>query len=644
MSEPKRYFVEFQDISDREVVESLGGSVRYDYASIPELMSVELTPEQSEELFQHAEVKNISVVGRCGGAAQSYDWGYMNTEVYSRYRGAYSGSGVDVAVLDTGLAYHEDLPIAYRWIDYVNGLSPQYDDHEHGTFVTGIIAAYDNALGWVGVAPDVRLFVSKVLDNENRGYIDDFISGIDWAISQGVDIINFSIYTDEYEQTVVDACRRAYNAGIIVVACSGNGTINNFIAVPVVSCPAVDYSCVAVGSVNSNEVRSYFSNYGTGLDLVAPGEDVWSTTSKIYLYGSWSGTSFAAAYVTGHLACLKEKYPAYDRQQLVDQLLANVKPLGSAFEYGAGLVMAEAPPIPDIPSSAPVIVSRIEGGFNLSWGSSTGATSYTLRYKNYDEIYYTIPGIVNAYYGLTSLLYGVTYSLSVKADNDSGSSGYTEENPGTTAPKSPGNLTNPATTYDTIDVRVADGMNGNWDYIRVYAYNNGITPAYKDVFKSDYDAGNKIVTWTSLAPGATYKFNAASFFLINSALLQSVYWSNDLFVNTSDRPSNFYWTTAKVQGDPATNLTAAEWNALCVKVNDFRGYKGYADASFTAAVTGNTFYAGQFNQARNAILPMNGTGLPTTKVGVSDVVNPGDADDLRAIDLNDLVSCLNAIV
>ena len=126
--------------------------------------------------------------------------------------------------------------------------------------------------------------------------------------------------------------------------------------------------------------------------------------------------------------------------------------------------------------------------------------------------------------------------------------------------------------------------------------------------------------------------------------LESVYWSNDLYIVTSSRPSNFYWTTPKNSGDPVTNLTDDEWNALCAKINDFREYKSYTDSSFTAAITGNTFYATQFNQARNAILPMNGTGLPVTRVGVSGVVNPSDADDVRASDLNALVSCLNDIL
>jgi len=457
-------------------------------------MSAELTSEQLNKLTKHEKIKNIRLVGKCTGSAQSMDWGYIATKVNTRYKGVYTGNGVNVAIIDTGLAYHEDLPSATAWIDYVDSQSTQYDDNEHGTFCAGIIAGQDNSLGYVGVAPNCNLYIVKALDSDNMGYSDDMISGIDWAISQDVDIINFAISlyddsTSEDKQLLIDACRRAYNAGIIVVSCSGNGTLTetgwDSVANSTLSCPAYDYSCVAVGSINSSEVRSSFSNYGSGLDLVAPGENVISTTSKSWEYGIWSGTSFATAYVTGHLACLKEKYPSYTRSQLVSKLLSLVKPLGSTNEYGAGLVQAELPPIPETPSSAPVITSRIEGGYNLSWGESLYATYYRLKYY-YNGSEQTA-GVYNTTHTLTNLGYGISYELSVKGMNDSGESDYTSINIGTTAPKSPGNITSPLISANDIDIRVADGMSGNFDHIRVYKYDSADNLlGYLDLTKTNY--------------------------------------------------------------------------------------------------------------------------------------------------------------
>ena len=593
-------------------------------------MSAELTLEQVEKLIKHNKIKNIKLVGMCKGSSQYMDWGYTKTKVDSQYRGIYTGNNVKIALIDSGIADHADLNNPVEFIDYVNGNTISYDDLGHGTFCAGIISAQDNTIATVGVAPNAILYAAKVLNQDNFGYVDDFISGIDWAISHDVDIINFSIVSEIYEQYLIDATRRAYNAGIIVVACSGNGTWNSqtgwdWEANSVLSCPALDYSCVSVGSVDANNIRSYFSNYGNGLDLVAPGENVLST----YYNGGFisrSGTSFATAYVTGHLACLKEKYPSYSRSQLVNKLLSNTENIGSEWEYGAGLVTADYS-IPNTPSSPPTITSRIEGGFNLSWGVSTYATSYTLRYKNYDGVYHTIP-VSGTTYTLTGLQYGVTHFLSVKGDNASGSSEYTPindlDNPGTTTAKSPGNLTNPAKTYNTIDVRITDGMSGNWDYIRVYAYNNGISPSYKDISYASYQSGTRIVTWTNLSAGLQYRFNARTYYTYNTVALDSVYWSNDLYVTTTSRPVYFSWTQTELNVfNNKYNiklLTYLRWNEFVDNINLVRVYKGYSpivndSAGRTVKMTSNdkTLYATRLNAVRLGIGEINSTGI-TDKV------------------------------
>ena len=634
INQTKRYFIEFYDKSDQELVKSFGGKVRYDFNSVSELMSAELTEIQLNLLNKHNKIKNIKLVGKCSGSAQSMDWGYITTKVDTRYRGVFTGNGVKVGMVDSGIAYHTDLKNISGWVDYVNNQSSQYDDHGHGTFGAGIIIGQDNQSGYIGVAPNVELYCAKVLDSTNFGWIDDFIAGIDWCVSHNVDIINLPLSTEDgnIDQDLVNACRRAYSAGIIVVSCSGNGVYSSIthswdnIGTSTVACPASDYSCVAVGSVDIDEYRSSFSNYGNGLDIVAPGEAIISCSRYTSGYVSRSGTSYATSYVTGHLACLKEKYPSYSRSQLVDKLLSNARNIGSSWEYGAGIVEAEST-MPSIPSSAPIITSRIEGGFNLSWGISTYATSYTLRYKDLYGVYNTIPNIYGTSYTLTGLLYyGVTYYLSVKGNNGSESSEYTNElsAPATTLAKSPGNLTNPAKTSDTIDVRVADGMTGNWDYIRVYAYNNSITPSYKDITYASYQSGTRIVTWTGLFAGLQYKFNARTYYTYNSVALDSYYWSNDLYVTTTSRPVYFYWTQTELDAfnnnGNINTLTYLRWNAFIDNINLVRVYKGYSQivndsAGRTVKMTSSDkiLYATRFNAVRLAIGEINSTGI-TNKV------------------------------
>jgi len=316
---------------------------------------------------------------------------------------------------------------------------------------------------------------------------------------------------------------------------------------------------------------------------------------------------------------------------------------GLYYQAGSDTIITLGINIPYTPASPPVISYRIEKGLVLSWGKSVNATRYTLKYKNYDEIYHIIDSIPGQAYQLEDLEYGVTYYFSVRGDNYLGSSDYTSETYGTTAPKSPGNIIASGITSSSISIQVSNGMIGNWDYIRVYAYQNGITPDYIDILKADYDSGLRIVTWNNLTIDLEYKFNAVTHFTINSTLLESVNWSNDLYVTTISRPSNFNWTTPKISGDPTTNLLASEWNALCVKINEFRQYKSLSTFTFTTVNSGGIFYATIFNEVRNNIADMNVINLPSTKLGISDVVDPNDADNILASDLNNIVSCLNAI-
>lgn len=605
--ETNRYLVQFYGASNAELIESLGGKVRHDFKTISESLSAIMTDEIAEIVAQHISVKLVEKMSKNNrGGAQSMDWGYVYTQVSTRYRGLYTGSGVKVAILDTGMSNHSDLNSATEFEDFVNFQSSQYDDHGHGTFIAGIIAAQDNTSYTVGVAPAVDLYIGKVLDEFNSGWNDDFIAGIEWAIDRNVDIINFSIWlsstqTEAQRNTVLTATRAAYSAGIIVVAISGNGTDNDNVAVPECVYPAIDYSCLAVGSINSSGARSYFSNYGTGLDLVAPGENI-----KSLYYGGGttydSGTSFAVPYVVGHLAILKGKYPSYSRSQLVSQLLSGCNVLGSSYEYGAGTVYAEAPPIPATPS-APLISSRIEGGFNVYWGSVVGATSYTLKYTNYIGTYTKVVSGTST--SLTGLFFGTTYLLSVGANNSSGSSAYSSENPATTAPKTP-SISQGTVTNTSIQIYTGT-MSGNYDAVYIERYSSGGT-----LLETKTSTGSSNVTFTGLTSGTAYVFKAYSTFYISGVTLISVSYSNTLTITSSARPANWSWVSTVASGSDIL-ISADEWNDFADRVNLFRAYKGLFPYGFTTVYSGWDWYAYVANQGRNAINDMSPpTGVPST--------------------------------
>ena len=139
----------------------------------------------------------------------------------------YSGSGVRVAVIDTGIdGSHPDLNGSKieHGVDYVNNNTTPYDDNGHGAHMYGTIAgtgAADNGQ-YKGVAPNATLMVAKVLDKNGVGSSSAEISAIDWAVQNHADVISLSLGSPVHVQAVDDAVDNAINAGIVVVIAAGN--------------------------------------------------------------------------------------------------------------------------------------------------------------------------------------------------------------------------------------------------------------------------------------------------------------------------------------------------------------------------------------------------------------------------------------
>src|SRR5262249_29061532 len=151
----------------------------------------------------------------------------------------YDGSGVAVAVIDSGITrWHDDLTgdgvsqRVDRFVDFVGDRANAYDDYGHGTHVAGIIAGngFDSGGARAGVAPNARLIVLKVLDSAGNGRISDVIAAFDYVVANkdalGIRIVNLSVATGVYESYVFDpltvAAERVVSAGIVVVAAAGN--------------------------------------------------------------------------------------------------------------------------------------------------------------------------------------------------------------------------------------------------------------------------------------------------------------------------------------------------------------------------------------------------------------------------------------
>ena len=186
--------------------------------------------------------------------------------------GAPVGKGVKVAVLDTGIDYrHPDLKANYRGgYDIINNDNDPLDDNGHGTHCAGTIAAVLDGKGVVGVAPMAELYGVKVLAGSGGGSSTSVIQGIEWAVANRMDIISMSLGSPWPSKAQEMALQKAYDAGILTIAASGNSGTGSL------GYPAGYESVVAVGALDATNTLASFSQYGKGQELVAPGVEVYS--------------------------------------------------------------------------------------------------------------------------------------------------------------------------------------------------------------------------------------------------------------------------------------------------------------------------------------------------------------------------------
>lgn len=232
--------------------------------------------------------------------SQVIDWG-VNIIQAPLLWGTTRGEGLKVAVLDTGISKsHPDLVGNLK--GGANFTTPDINDWEdkqgHGTHCAGIIGAVDNGIGVIGVAPAVELYGVKVLGDKGSGVMNAIIKGIDWCVANGIDIISMSLGCPKDPGSGLhDAIKRARAAGIVIVAASGNESTQ-------CGWPAAYDESIAVGAVDPAFDKASFSNFGSEVDVAAPGVNILSTHLNNG-YAKLSGTSMATPMVTGAVAIVQ---------------------------------------------------------------------------------------------------------------------------------------------------------------------------------------------------------------------------------------------------------------------------------------------------------------------------------------------------
>jgi len=270
-----RYYVVFKNkptSTDENMVKSKGAVIRHKFNLVSAYSAAIPDDTALNFIKSDANVADVVEVSQVHAFGEIIPWGVQAVKaplVWDRV----TGNGINVCVLDTGIDYtHPDLDDNYGGgYDFVNNDADPWDDHGHGTHCSGTIAAEANGFGVIGVAYDATLYSCKVLNQNGIGYSDDILAGIEWAVNNGMHIASLSLGGGSYSPIEEAAYQAAYDAGLLIVCASGNNGTG------VVAYPARYASNIAVGAVNQVLVRSTFSQYGTDLELVAPGEFVLST-------------------------------------------------------------------------------------------------------------------------------------------------------------------------------------------------------------------------------------------------------------------------------------------------------------------------------------------------------------------------------
>lgn len=264
-------------------------------------------------------------------------WHYEMIKAPSAWNITSGSSGVKIAVLDTGIDHNHqslrDFVDRNLGRNFSGGSSTDTMDRQgHGTHVSGTIASYGSVSG---VMKNATLIPVKVLGDDGRGSTYGIVQGVLHAANIQADVINMSLGGGGYLQSFDDACRTAVSRGVVVVAASGNEYASS------ISYPAAYDSVIAVGAVDSNRRRASFSNYGTGLELMAPGVNIYSTIPGNQ-YQTNSGTSMASPHVAGVAGLMRSVNRNASVSEIRSVLRNTAQYAGNSTEYGYGIVDAYA--------------------------------------------------------------------------------------------------------------------------------------------------------------------------------------------------------------------------------------------------------------------------------------------------------------
>ncbi|MBQ2705363.1 MAG: S8 family peptidase [Agathobacter sp.] len=262
------------------------------------------------------------------------------------YKKGYSGKGIRIALLDTGVFQHENLEgnIIY-FKDYINHRKECYDDNGHGTHIAGILCGHSshNEKRFFGMAPNAELLVFKILDKNGSGSTDTAINALDWIKHNhrryNIKLLNFSMgylpnTNPKMQERLIERLESLWEEGVTIITAAGNnGPEENSISVP-----GISRKVITVGSSDDifleNERLRYGGRGPTSCcivkpEILAPGTDILSLSINPNGFSKKSGTSMSVPIVCGALALSLEKSPQLKPVEIKLLLYDTVDPVSS---------------------------------------------------------------------------------------------------------------------------------------------------------------------------------------------------------------------------------------------------------------------------------------------------------------------------
>ena len=320
-----RYIVVLKDAVDPAAVANLhaaryGAAVDHIWGTALHGYAAVIPNERVAQVRSDANVSYVVADGEASVQAQTLPWGIDKIDADQSSTLAGNGSGsitnVDAYVIDTGIDSHPDLNVV-GWTQFAGG--PSRDCNGHGTHVAGTIGAKDDTNGVVGVAPGIRLHPVKVLNCAGSGSWSDIISGINYVAGTSARPAVANMSLGGPQNTAVDnAVRGAVDKGVFFAVAAGNDG-----GLACSHSPAAAGSkagLVTVAATDSSDAEASWSNYGSCVNIWAPGVSIYSTY-KGGGYTTLSGTSMASPHVAGGAALYLSTHPSASPSAVESALL-----------------------------------------------------------------------------------------------------------------------------------------------------------------------------------------------------------------------------------------------------------------------------------------------------------------------------------